>query len=210
MATTANRRDPQRQTFLLRFLRRLAYLFLALSAVLWAVPHVLREFAVIGPGTEEHLRAARKALEAARTYGATSDIPAYAAAERHLAQAAALQKGGQGREARREAERASLQAVEAQRAALVRRTETQQKAQAVFNDLDRQINELEKLHRAATAGLDKEQKGKLLSLMKLTRQSTGLLFLAYEKQDYDTVLRGEQQAREVLASTRKTLSTARP
>ncbi len=210
MTTTVERRDPQRHTFLLRFLRRLAILFLVLSALLWAAPRVLLEFALIGPGTEEHVETARRALEAARRFGAGPDIPAFAAAERHLAEAAAFQKNGQGREARRAAEQASSQAVAAQRAALVRRTEIQEKAEGVFNDLDRQINDLEKLYGATTASLDKEQTAKLLSLMKVTRQSTGLLFLAYEKEDYDAVLQREAGAREVIASTRKTLSAPRP
>ena len=101
-------------------------------------------------------------------------------------------------------------AVEAQKAALVRRTEVQKKAQAVYTDLDRQIVDLEKLYATATRGLDKERTGQLLSIMKVTRQSAAILFLAYEQQDYETVLAGEGKAREVIASTRGTLQAARP
>jgi hypothetical protein len=210
MEKSAERRDPQRHSFLLRFLRRLAVLFLVLSAVLWAIPRVLVEFAIIGPDTLEHLQAAEQALAAAQSYGAGPDNPAFVAAQQHLGQARALHEKGQGREARREADRAKQEAVDAQRLALVRRSETRQRAEAVYNDLDREIVDLEKLYSSATTGLDKERTGQLLSLMKITRQSTALLFLAYEQEDYDKVLAGEPKARAVIASTRQTLKATKP
>ena len=46
--------------------------------------------------------------------------------------------------------------------------------------------------------MDKPQTEPLLSLMKKTRQSTGLLFLAYEQQEFDTVLELETTAREAV------------
>jgi len=100
-------------------------------------------------------------------------------------------------------------AAEAQKQALVRRAGTQQQAEVVYNDLDRQVNDLEKLYNVVTPGLEKEQVGELLTLMKFTRQSAGTVFLAYENKDWDTVLKGEGHAREVIASTRQALQSAR-
>ena len=45
--------------------------------------------------------------------------------------------------------------------------------------------------------------------MKGTRQTTGLLFLAYEQQDYGTVVDGEPRARAAVDAARKTLEAAR-
>ena len=210
MEKTLDRRDSQRHAFLLRLLRRLATFALVLSVIVWAVPRLLVEFAIIGPDTKEYLQSAEQALAAAQSYGAGPDLPSFKAAQHHLDQAHTFHRSGQAREARREAERAKEQAVEAQRIALVRKTEIQQRAQAVYNDLDRQIVDLEKLYSQATVGLDKQRTGELLTLMKVTRQSTGLLFLAYEQDDFQKVLDGEPKAREVIASTRQTLKAARP
>jgi hypothetical protein len=210
MEKTLERRDSQRHPFLLRLLRRLAAFALAMSVVVWAIPRVLVEFAIIGPDTLEYLQSAEQSIAAAQSYGAGPENAAFKAAQQHFAQAQALHRAGQGREARREAELAKESAVEAQRVALVRRTEIQQRAQAVYNDLDREIVDLEKLYSHATLGLDKQRTGDLLRLMKITRQSTGLLFLAYEQEDYQKVLEGEPKAREVIASTRKTLKATRP
>jgi hypothetical protein len=79
----------------------------------------------------------------------------------------------------------------------------------VYTDLDKQINDLEKLYSATAPGLEKEQVGELLSLMKLTRQSAGVVFLAYEQKDWDGVLGGEPHAREVIAGTRRALQSAK-
>ena len=89
------------------------------------------------------------------------------------------------------------------------RTPRSNKAEAVYNDLDGQINDLEKLYAAVTSGLDKEQTAPLLSLMKATRQATGQFFLAYEQQDYETALEREQPARQAVEAARKTLESAR-
>ena len=60
-------------------------------------------------------------------------------------------------------------ATEAQKQALVRRSDSQQRAEVVYTDLDKQINDLEKLYSATAPGLEKQQVGELLSLMKITR-----------------------------------------
>jgi hypothetical protein len=44
--------------------------------------------------------------------------------------------------------------------------------------------------------------------MKKTRQSTGLLFLAYEQEEFDTVLDLETTARQAVELARTTLESA--
>ena len=44
--------------------------------------------------------------------------------------------------------------------------------------------------------------------MKMTRQATGAVFLAYEQKDYATVLDREPRAREVVDATRRALEEA--
>jgi hypothetical protein len=79
----------------------------------------------------------------------------------------------------------------------------------VYNDLDRQINDLEKLYSAVTPGLEKEKVRELLGLMKATRQATGLVFLAHERKDFASVVANEPKARQVIAGTRATLESLR-
>jgi hypothetical protein len=45
--------------------------------------------------------------------------------------------------------------------------------------------------------------------MKITRQSAGVVFLAYEQKDWNGVLGGEARAREVIAGTRHALQSAK-
>src|SRR5260370_346870 len=59
---------------------------------------------------------------------------------------------GQRGEARRVAEEANTLATEAQKQALVRRSDAQQRAEVVYTDLDKQINDLEKLYSATAPG----------------------------------------------------------
>ena len=195
---------------MLRFLRRIAVLALVLALSIWAVPRVLVEAGVLGPTAAERIDEAARAIVTAKSYGAGEDVAALALAERELERARSLAGSGREREARSVAKGATAAAIEAQKMALVAHTEVRQQAETVYNDLDRQINDLEKLYAATAPGLQKEQTSQLLSLMKVTRQSTGVLFLAYERKDYGTVVDGQGHAREVIAGTRKTLEAARP
>jgi hypothetical protein len=208
METSSDRRRPDRQAFVLRFLRRIAVLALIIALLIWVVPTLLVRAGVLGPSASQRIDEASAAVATARAYGASGG-PALAAAERKLAEARTLAAGGKGSEARRAAEEAAASAIEAQKAALVSQSEMQRRAEVVYNDLDREINDLEKLYEAAAPGLEKEQVAHLLSLMKVTRQSTGVLFLAYEQKDYGRVLEGERHARDVVASTRSRLESAR-
>jgi hypothetical protein len=191
-----------------RLLRRIAIVAVSLSLALWIVPKVLTELGVLGPTPQEYVESADRAIAVARTYGA-APLPAFKSAEQERDRARALAGAGKRRETREAAEHAMAMAAEAQKQALVRKAAAQQQAEVVYNDLDRQVNDLEKLYDATTPGLEKEQVGELLSMMKLTRQSAGTVFLAYENKDWETVLKGEPHARDVIASTRKALQAAR-
>jgi hypothetical protein len=209
MEAGVDRRRPDRRVFVIQLLRRLAVYALAASVAIWAVPRLLVEFGVIGPTPEETIATAERALEAARTYGATPDIQAFAAAQKELERARGLAAQGKGREARHASKQAQKLAVEAQRLALVRKDEVRHHADLIYNDLDRQINDLEKLYSAATPGLEKKQVGELLSLMKATRVATGAVFLAYEREDYPAVVDGEAKAHAAIAQMKSSLEAAR-
>ena len=203
------RRRPDRRGFIILLLRRLAIYALAAAALIWAVPRLLVEFGVIGPSPDETIAAAERALEAARTYGATSDVPPFVAAQKELERARSLAAQNHGREARHASKHAQDLAVEAQRLALVRRDETRQHAELIYNELDRQVNELEKLYSSVTPSLDKQQVGELLSLMKATRVVTGTVFLAHEREDFEGVVDGEAKARAAVAQMKARLEAAR-
>jgi hypothetical protein len=208
MSSQVERRRPDRHLVALRLMRRIAILALVISAALWIVPRVLTELGMMGPTPEEGVANADRALGAARTYGAAS-LPVFQKAEHERDRARELAQSGHTREARRAAEEATALATEAQKQALVRRSDAQERAQVVYTDLDKQINDLEKLYSATAPGLEKQQVGELLSLMKVTRQSAGVVFLAYEQKDWAGVLGGEARAREVIAGTRQALQSAR-
>jgi hypothetical protein len=206
---SVDRRRPDRRLFVVVLLRRVAVYALSLAVLIWAVPRLLIEFGVLGPTPDETIAAAEGAVEAARTYGATPDIPAFAAAQKELDRARALAARNHGRDARHASKEAQRLAVEAQRLALVRRDETRRQAELIYNDLDRQVNELEKLYSSVTPGLPKPEVGELLSLMKATRVVTGAVFLAHEREDFQGVVDGDPKARAAVAQMRARLESAR-
>lgn len=194
---------------MLRLLRRVAMWSLALAAVILVVPRALFHFAMVGPSTVERIAAARQTVEVARGYGATADIPAMAEAERRLAAAEALQRQGRNHDARHAAEEAHALASQAQQAALVRRDSMRIKAKQVVDQLDRRVDELEDLYAERTPGLPKERVSELLSRMKDARATAAELVLAWEQQDYGTVIAGEGKALKVLEQMKKDLQSAR-
>ena len=209
MDARAERRRPDRHQFVLRFLRRIAVLALVLSVALWAAPRLMVELGVLGPTAQERIEEAARAIATARAYGGGDGLAPLKTAEDGVARARVLAEQGHERDARRAAVQATTSAIEAQKLALVAQTEVRQKAEAVYDDFDRQINSLEKLYAEVTPGWQKERTGPLVSVMKATRQSTGLLFLAYEQKDYATVLDREPVARQAVESARVTLESAR-
>jgi hypothetical protein len=206
---TLDRRRPDRRLFVIMLMRRVAAYALSIAVLIWAVPRFLIEFGVIGPTPDETISAAQRALDAARTYGATPDIPAFAAAQKELERARALAAQNHGRDARHAAKHAQNVAVEAQRQALVRKDEIHHQAELIYGDLDRQVNELEKLYSSVTPGLPKSEVSEMLSLMKATRVVTGAVFLAHEREDFQGVVDGDARAREAVAQMRSRLEAAR-
>jgi hypothetical protein len=191
-------------------LRRVAVYALALAGALLALPAALTELGVIGPTAEETIDSAGRALYAARVYGAES-TPEYAAAARELDEARKLARAGSERSARHAALRASESAVAAQRAALLRRDDERRRAEAIINDVDKQLNDLESLYDAVTPKVDKPVVSRLLSQMKEARKAGGGLFLAFEQGNYAKVLDDQPAAQAVLTATREALrNTARP
>lgn len=209
MEAGVDRRRPDRRAFVILLLRRVTVYAFTAAFFIWVVPRLLVEFGVLGPSPDETIAAAERALEAARTYGATPDIASFAAAQKELERARGLAAQNRGREARHASKRAQELAVEAQRQALVRRDETRHHAELIYDDLDRQVNELEKLYSSVTPGLSKSEVGELLSLMKATRVATGIVFLAHEREDFGGVVDGEIKAREAVAQMRARLEAAR-
>ena len=203
------RRRPDRRVFIILLLRRLTIYALVASVLIWAVPRLLVEFGVLGPSPDETIAAAERALEAARTYGATPDMPPFAAAQNELERARSLTAQNRGRDARHASKHAQDLAIEAQRLALVRRDERRHQAELIYDDLDRQVNELEKLYSSITPGLEKTEVGELLSLMKATRVVTGTVFLAHEREDFQGVVEGETRARDAVKQMKLRLEAAR-
>jgi hypothetical protein len=209
VSSEVDRRRPDRRIFVIVLLRRITVYALVASALIWGGPRLLVEFGLLGPSVEETIAGTQHALDAARTYGATPELPAFGAAQKELDRARELGTQGHGRQARHAALHARELAVEAQRAAIVHQDETRRLATVAYKDLDRQIGDLEKLYAAVTPGLEKEKVGELLSLMKVTRSVTGTLFLAYEQENYGAVVEGEGRGREAVAQMRARLEAAR-
>lgn len=187
----------------LRLLKRIAILALVLSVALLTIPRALVEFGVLGPGPEEVISNAEASLTVARSYGANGRLASYQAAEQEIQEARQYAAAGRGRDARKAAARANAHAIEAQKLALSNQSVTQRRAQTVYTDLDRQINDLDKLYSATAPGLQKQQISDLLSIMKVTRATAGAVFLAYEQRDYEGVLANEGRARTAVDKARE-------
>jgi hypothetical protein len=197
---------------LVQFMRRLTAVVLLLAALLLVAPRLLSEVGLWGPTVEERIAQAAAAVEAARGYGATEDLPSFASALRELEAAQALLRSGRARPARAAAERASDLAVTAQRDGLLRRDADRRKAQAIVDEADRRLGELEVLYSRAARGLPKERTAELLSLMKRARQAGSGLILLYEKDDFARVIAAQPEAFGTLDGVRADLlrSTSEP
>ena len=205
----AGRVDGAMRPIAVHLLRRAALYALIAAALLLVVPRVLIEFGVLGEDAAAAVDRAGRAVDAARAYGAKGDMPALREADRELQSAREHLSRGEKREARRAAAAARTDAVEAQRAALVAQQEEERKAEAIVEDLDKRLNELEESYTVITTGLDKSTVAPLFSLMKTARAAGGGLTLAYEQGDYGKVLREQSRAVEVIEKTRATLRAAK-
>ena len=208
-AGRADRVDGVMRPLALHLLRRLALYALVAAALLFLVPRALVELGILGEDAAAAVAGAGRALDAARAYGAAAEMPAMREAERQLQAARDLVARGEKREARRAVAAARASAVEAQRAALVAQQERQRRAEAIVDDVDKRLNELEESYTVITTGLDKAAVAPLFSLMKTARAAGGGLTLAYEQGDYAKVLRDQPTAVQVIESTRSTLRSSK-
>jgi hypothetical protein len=202
--SAADRVDGAMRPLALHLLRRGALYALVAAALLLTVPRALMEFGVLGEDAGAAVERAGRALDAAR-----ADMPALRDADRQLQAARDLVRRGEDREARRAAAAAQASAVEAQRAALVAQQEEHRRAEAIVDDVDKRLNDLEKSYTVMTMGLDKAAVAPLFSLMKTARAAGGGLTLAYEQGDYAKVLRDQPGAVQVIESTHTTLRSAK-
>jgi hypothetical protein len=205
----ADRVDGAMRPLALHLLRRAALYALVAAALLLAVPRALFEFGLMGEDAAAAVERASRAVDAARAYGAGDGMPAMREAQRQLQAARGMADRGEKREARRAAAAARDSAIEAQREALVAQQEQQRRAEAIVDDVDKRLNELEESYTVMTTGLDKATVAPLFSLMKTARAAGGGLTLAYEQGDYAKVLRDESAAVQVIESTRTTLRAAK-
>jgi len=153
------RRSPDRERHTLRLLRRLSVLALAATVVLLVGPRLLAFFGLIGPSVQDRIAEAERALRAAESYGARPDSPAMLSARQEVEAARRLAGQGSDRAARHAAQRAQARATEAQATALVSEGLSEQKAHALVQDLDREVNELENLYAKVSPGLDRPARG---------------------------------------------------
>jgi hypothetical protein len=190
------------------FLRRLAIAAIALAVLLLVVPRLLRHLGVVGPRPAELVESAARSLDAARTYGAGEELSAYRAAVVELEKARRLLAEGAAGRARKAALAASEQAIVAQRQALARREDERRTGQAVVDDVDRRLNQLEELYAQVTPRLDKTSTGVFLTRMKEARQAGAGLILAYEQGNYRKVMDDEAEVRASLDGVRTDLLAA--
>jgi hypothetical protein len=193
---------------LVQLLRRGALLTMLLALVLLVAPRLLTNVGVIGPTAEELTASAAASLQAARTYGATDDLPSFVAAKKALEEAQAELRSGRLREARRSARRAAEKAVVAQREGLVHRDQSQRRAEAIVKEVDRRLNDLENLYGRAAKKAGKPRVAELLSLMKEARQAGSGLVLAFEQDDLGRVIAGERTVFATLDRVRDELRDA--
>jgi hypothetical protein len=190
------------------FLRRLALAAIAAAVVLLVAPRLLGRLGVVGPRPAELVESASRSLEAARSYGAGQELAAFRAAEVELEKARRLLAEGARGGARKAALAATEQAIAAQRQALARREDERRAGQAVVDDVDRRLNQLETIYAQVTPRLDKAATNRLLARMKEARQAGAGLILAYEQGNYRKVMADEAEVREGLDGVRTELLAA--
>ncbi len=189
-------------------LRRLAWLILVAAVALALLFRVLPALGILGPNAEALIAAATDAVETAREYGAGGDEEPLKTALARIEQARAQLAAGETLSARRTALRARTEAIEAQRAALVRRQETRRLARKAVDEIDEILNGLEELHSQATRGADRAALSRLLPVMRRARATGASLFLAYDQGNYARVLAEEGAVKGALESARKDLEAA--
>jgi len=208
MGGETERRKPERRRVFVLLLRRIAIGAVAASLTLWLGPRLLTELGLLGPTAEERIATAERTLRAAESYGATPATPSFGNAQAALREARSRLASGNRRDARREAERASALAIEAQRSALVETEQRRRRAEAVVKELDARVNALEDRFDQVTPGLPRPAVSSLVSSMKEARQAAGAVFLAWEKGQPERVLAGEGAARTAVEAAARGLEEA--
>jgi hypothetical protein len=191
----------------LQLLRRVAAGALALTLLLIVLPPLVTDLGIVGPTVGERIEAARRAVDAARSYGASTTNPELQAALSELDRARQLADRGERVQARRAAAEASARAVAAQRIALVQREQARREADRTVKEIDRRLNELEDLYGKVTAGRDKATASQALSLMKEARQVGARLFVAFEEGDFGRVLAERDATDAALMAVRDSLTS---
>ncbi len=186
-------------------LRRLAIAGLLLAIAVGLGPRLLRRAGWIGPSVEERIEEAQRALAAAHQYGAGPGLPAYVAAESALERASARAGAGRLGAARREARDALQQALDAQRLALAQFEDERRAAQKVVRQIDDRLDEVEELFARLPRDMDQAAAAEMSSLLKATRRAGAGLWLAFEEQRFDDVLRERDRVLAVLDANRETL-----
>ena len=193
---------------LVLFLRRLAVVALLVTVLLLVLPRLLTEVGILGPTAEELMASAASAVEAARSYGATEELPSFVAAQKDLLAARSLLQEGRQREARKAARLTTEKAVLAQRDGLIHLDQSRRRADAIVKEVDRRLIELEALYSRVSKVVDKTRLRELLSLMKGARQAGAGLVLAFEQDDFARVIAGEATAFATLDAVREELRKA--
>jgi hypothetical protein len=191
---------------LVGLLKRLAFWGLVGAVVLVAAPPLLMEFGLLGPSLDEILDGTERSVETARLYGATDDLPSFAAARKGLERTRELAGRKEQRQARHAAKSTSALAIAAQREALARREAERRRAQAIHDEIDRTLNELEDVYDRVSRRAEKRASSRLLSTMKAARQTGAGLILAYEQANYDKVIAEEMAVKAALASYREDIA----
>lgn len=204
------RRSPERQPHTLRLLRRLSALALASALILAVAPRLLAYLGLIGPTAADRIGEAERAITAAESYGAAPRAPALLAARQQLTAARRLAAEGRDREAREAAMSAAAKATEAQAAALVEEARARQRAQAVVQELDDEVNALENLYETVTPGLDRQGRAAALKRMREARKAAAIVFLAHDEKRFEDALAREDEARRALAAARAALEGMAP
>jgi hypothetical protein len=191
---------------LVGLLKRLALWGLVGAAILVFGPPLLTELGVLGPSLDEILEATARSVETARLYGATDELPSFAAANRELEAAKDLGTRGEMRGARHAARRAGEHAIAAQREALARKESERRRADAIHDEIDAALNELEDLYDRVDRQSPKGAAEPLLSTMKAARQAGAGLILAYEEGNYRKVIGEEETVKQLLRAYREEIA----
>lgn len=210
MEKAVERRSPERQPHTMRLLRRLSAIALGLAVAILLAPRVLDYLGLIGPTAEDRIAEAERAVRTAESYGARADAPAMLAARKEIDQARRLKQAGDERGGRVAALRAVARASEAQAVALVDEGQARHRVRGVVDDLDTEVNSLEKLYEDVAPNVTRETRSELLKKMRSARKAAAAVFLAHDEQRFEDALKAEAEARRALADTRAALEAARP